>query len=189
MKLTKQDEILIRDLEEFANDSDVNESGIYTKILDLIRRLQYDCSSASKASNEWKEKYEAECKESTEQKAEIERLTEERDGYLDDRFAVCHALREMKKANGELQKQVDGLKDIIGKSNLRIECHAPAIKDCPIAKQEIKVIATEIFNWLKSKVIMTEIPHGSEPCEENVEAVMWWQIEEYFKKKHGVEEK
>ena len=47
--------------------------------------------------------------------------------------------------------------------------------------------AREIFKWLKSEVIMTEIPHGSEPCEEDVEAVMWWQIEEHFKKKYGVE--
>ena len=42
-------EQLINDLEEFASDSDMNETGIYTEILDLIHR----------------------------QKAEIERLTEE----------------------------------------------------------------------------------------------------------------
>ena len=29
-------EQLINDLEEFANDSDMNETGIYTEILDLI---------------------------------------------------------------------------------------------------------------------------------------------------------
>lgn len=44
-------------------------------------------------------------------KAEIERLTKERDGYLDDRFAVCHALRQAIKENDELQKQVDELKE------------------------------------------------------------------------------
>lgn len=77
MKLTKQDEILIRDLEEFANDSDVNESGIYTKILDFIRRLQSGYSSASTASDEWKAKYEAEREENIKQKAEIKRLMKE----------------------------------------------------------------------------------------------------------------
>ena len=46
-------------------------------VLDLIRRLQYGYSSASKASEEWKAKYEAERKENARQKAEIERLTEE----------------------------------------------------------------------------------------------------------------
>ena len=35
-------------------------------------------------------------------------------------------------------------------------------------------------------VLMTDIPHGSEPAEENVEAVMWWQVSKYFKDRFNV---
>ena len=117
MKLTKQDEILIRDLEEFADDSDVNESGIYTKILDFIRRLQYDCSSASKASDEWKAKYEAERNENAEQKTEIERLTEETKTAwqkfkqkVDESIELSMLLDKRVGERAELQKQVDAQK-------------------------------------------------------------------------------
>lgn len=83
--------------------------------LDLIRHLQDESVTL-------KDSAAAECKEhrrfvelakiiDEKQKAEIERLTEERDGYLNDRFAVCHALRQMKEQNAELQKQVDELKE------------------------------------------------------------------------------
>ena len=66
--------------------------------LDLIRRLQYGYSSASKASEEWREKYEKERKENAEQKAEIEtqrKIIEYQDS-VEDR-------------NAELQERVDEL--------------------------------------------------------------------------------
>jgi chromosome segregation ATPase len=44
-----------------------------------------------------------------EQKAEIERLTEERDGYLYDCSAVRHKIRQEIEEKFELQKQVDEL--------------------------------------------------------------------------------
>lgn len=53
---TLKDSQLIHDLQEFANNVDMNETGTYTKILDLIHCLQ---------------------KKNSEQYAEIERLTEE----------------------------------------------------------------------------------------------------------------
>lgn len=104
---------------------------------------------------------------------------------LKERYVKMLNLNE--KVIAELQKQVDELK----KQFLSAceNCHLK--KDIELLsyqkQQAVKDTAKEIFKWLKSKVIMTEIPHGSEPCEEDVEAVMWWQIEEHFKKKYSVE--
>lgn len=42
------------------------------------------------------------------------------------------------------------------------------------------------YEFLKSNVIMMEIPHGSEPAEEDVQGVMWWQIAKYFKEKFNI---
>ena len=91
-------------------------------VLDLIRRLQYGYSSASKASEEWREKYEKECKENAEQKAEIERLTKENERL--DKLLGEKRIDELKTAreivaqncilneeNTELQKQMDELKE------------------------------------------------------------------------------
>lgn len=111
MELIKQDEILIKDLQEFANDLDVNESGIYTQTLDFIRRLQYDCSSAHTASAEWKEKYEVERKENIRQKAEIERLMEENKIVLNRSTMWKRLHTEVCEENAELQKQVNELTD------------------------------------------------------------------------------
>ena len=49
-----------------------------------------------------------------------------------------------------------------------------------------KVIAEAMYKDLKAMIITTEIPYGSEPAEENVEAVMWWQVSKYFKDKFNV---
>ena len=49
-----------------------------------------------------------------------------------------------------------------------------------------KAIAEAMYKDLKAMVINTEIPHGSEPAEENVEAVMWWQVSKYFKDRFNV---
>ena len=215
--------------------------------LDLIRRLQYGYSSASKASEEWKAKYKAERKENAEYERkladgdlvsiewhdeqvghaeeEIERLTEE-NGILKGNppmiagrnlgktiRAKLLVFDRIKEQNAELQKQVDELKaenlSAVCDLNMRIveldnelkqaktllEFREETIKyleDANIRYAEalenkVKDTAKEIFDWLKSEVIMTEIPHGGEPSEEDVEAVMWWQIEEHFKKRYGVE--
>ena len=115
------------------------------------------------------------------QKAEIERLTEEHKTVLNRSTMWKRLHTEVCEENAELQKQVDELK-----ANKVIECHG-MLKGCDMVKQAVKDTAKEILQWLKAEVIMTEIPHGSEPCEEDVEAVMWWQIEKHFKKKYGVE--
>lgn len=112
--------------------------------------------------------------EHAEQKAEIERLTVE-NGWLS---------KERNKTTiecAELQKQVDALKQENSILSVTVEMHDE------VEKQAVKDTADKIFDWLKSEVIMTEIPHGGEPSEEDVEAVMWWQIEEHFKKRYGVE--
>lgn len=43
------------------------------------------------------------------QKQKIKEIEKERDCYLDDRFAVCHALRMSEAKNQELQKKIDEL--------------------------------------------------------------------------------
>lgn len=106
--------------------------------------------------------------------AENERLTKLAELRLRDNEETCKLLLEK-------EKQVDELKE-----NQVIECHG-MLKGCDMVKQAVKDKAKEILEWLKTKVIMTEIPHGSEPCEEDVEAVMWWHIEEYFKRTYDVE--
>lgn len=75
---------------------------------------------------------------------EIKRLTEERNSLEDDRFAVCHKLRQAIAENDELQKQVDEL------LNRRIEpkifqCHADALENCPKVEQAVKDTANKIF--------------------------------------------
>ena len=120
--------------------------------IDLIRRLQYGYSSASKASEEWKAKYEAERKENAEYERklddgdlvsiewhdeqvghaneEIERLTEENE-YLD--MVAKQVLADYQNA----QVQVDEL------LNRRIEpkifhCHADTVETCPKVQQAVK---------------------------------------------------
>ena len=83
-------------------------------------------------------------KQNDKKSAEIERLTKERDGYLDGRFAVCHALREMKKGNAELQKQVDEL--TIKNENAQKALHNYLQPRKEIEMQAIKDAAKEILD-------------------------------------------
>ena len=50
----------------------------------------------------------------------------------------------------------------------------------------VKEDAQKIYDFLKSNVISMEIPHGGEPAEEDVNAVMWWQIQKYFKDNYDI---
>ena len=134
------------------------------------------------------------------QKAEIERLTEDCESADAVLEAQTHLIDLIKKDKAELQKQVDELKannEHLDSENTRLVCEMDKLLDdgWDIMDEEAdawykkggKDTAKEIFDWLKSEVIMTEIPHGGELSEEDVEAVMWWQIEEHFKKRYGVE--
>ena len=139
--------------------------------IDLIHRLQEE-NEGLKSVNSWLlDRCKIKDGEISEQKAEIERLTEEK--------------KTLVWLNQDLKKQVDELTEKLGKvlSTVGIDEY----QQSKAVEQAVKDTAKEILQWLKAKVIMTEIPHGSEPCEEDVEAVMWWQIEEHFKKKYGVE--
>ena len=134
--------------------------------LDLIRRLQYGYSSASKASEEWREKYEKECKENAEQKAEIERLkaTVKRLELADECGRRMRAL-DMKE-NAELQKQGDEWKnyaerlfeenqdhyDKLQNANLYIEKHEPIWKRN--TEQAVKDTAKEIFTDLLKEFLI-----------------------------------
>ena len=108
-KLT--DEELIHALEEFERDIDINETGIYTKILDLIRRLQYGYSSASKASEEWKAKYEKERKENAEYEQKLYDGELDIESYArsweegDNRTVTCDLLNAMEQAVAVFNKQ------------------------------------------------------------------------------------
>ena len=59
-------------------------------------------------------------------------------------------------------------------------------KMCTSCKDLVEAITESIYEDLKAMVLMTDIPHGSEPAEEDVEAVMWWQVSKYFKDKFNV---
>lgn len=52
--------------------------------------------------------------------------------------------------------------------------------------ESCKNLIETIYDDLKSMVIITDIPHGAEPAEENVEAVMWWQTSKYFKDRFNI---
>ena len=59
-------------------------------------------------------------------------------------------------------------------------------KMCTSCKDLVEAITESIYEDLKAMVITTDIPHGSEPAEENVKAVMWWQVSKYFKDRFNV---
>ena len=133
---------------------------IVREIFDLIRRLQdenerlmervFDCTAVI----EYNEKFSKEIqsatilleqrnKEIAEQKTEIERLTEERDVYLDDCSAVRHKIRQEIEEKFELQKQVDELKkennDLLHERQMAfMDGHQQAVKDT--AKEIITMI-------------------------------------------------
>lgn len=88
---------------------------LHKDILDLIRRLQYGYSSASKASDEWRAKYEKERNENAEQKAEIERLK----GFLQTFETV------IKEKDEQIEKRLE-------------EVYADFMKEYKIAKQDLK---------------------------------------------------
>lgn len=159
-------------LDELKEDDDDYEKLLLVKkitncSLDLIRRLQYGYSSASKASEEWREKYEtlkAELKKelveheefTKKAKAEIERLTEEKAFYKEKSSTLSEDYESLKKdtdrlefrlsdervKNAELQKQVDELKGkicelVADKGNLVVK-----------VKQTVKDTAKDIFKDL-----------------------------------------
>ena len=128
---------------------------------------------------------------------ENERLTEDCESADAVLEAQTHLIDLIKKDKAELQKQVDELKNELQSKEISIEMSGGHIIKMNVGKwaemskvieqQAVKDTAREIFDWLKSEVIMTEIPHCGELSEEDVEAVMLWQIEEHFKKRYGVE--
>lgn len=135
-------------------------------ILDLIHRLQYGYSSASKASEEWKSKYEAvlkdyytesqHCDEQKDiiakQKAEIERLTKERDMYADDLYWKAEVrkredfITELTVENAEIQKQVDELTDKLGKVLLGVK--ADEMLAAKGVEQAVKDRTKEIYHLI-----------------------------------------
>ena len=267
-KLT--DEQLIHALEEFERDIDMNETGIYTKILDLIRRLQEEneCLNAKDRLNQididelHKERekrveevyadfmqdykimreelnacqnelaeYERKLADGeldiasyarsweegdnrtvtcdllnameqavalfNKQKAEIERLTEERNEYkglyetmyrkwsdLSDKEFNCDALRKEKNEYFdkavELQKQVDELKEDIAEKDSVID---NLIKERPsIEKYAVKDTAKEIYDDIdKSDILVVQTQEYGE-----IEVVPIERLQEIVKSK-GVE--
>ena len=81
-----------------------NQNGFATYALDLIRRLQYGYSSASKASEEWKAKYEKERKENEEYNQKLDDGELLSKDYHDEQ--VFHYVDE----NAELREEIKTLK-------------------------------------------------------------------------------
>ena len=115
---------------------------------------------------------------------EAEKLKEEKEDLgkqLHERaLKYCNLRAEnerLTEENGQLQKQVDELK--MEKARAMRGCEW--LSDCQ--SQAIEDVVKKIYNELKTEVISVDIPRGGEPPEEGCEAVLWWKIEEHFKKK------
>lgn len=78
-------EQLINDLEEFASDSDMNETGIYTEILDLIHRQKAEIERLTE-ENGWLSK---ECNKSTTECAELQNQVDELENRFENK-ACCN---------------------------------------------------------------------------------------------------
>lgn len=117
---------------------------------DLIRRLQYGYSSASKASDEWKAKYEAERKENEELQKQIDELKEQKgfwegmhdrvslklEEYDDKSDEYENALVVKQCRITELQKQVDELMKPLYDEDLFNLGYAKAVKDIACKAKE-----------------------------------------------------
>ena len=78
-------EQLINDLEEFASDSDINETGIYTEILDLIHRQKAEIERLTE-ENEWLSK---ECNKRTTECAKLQKKVDELENRFENK-ACCN---------------------------------------------------------------------------------------------------
>lgn len=78
-------EQLINDLEEFASDSDMNETGIYTEILDLIHRQKAEIERLTE-ENGWLSK---ECNKSTTECAKLQKKADELENRFENK-ACCN---------------------------------------------------------------------------------------------------
>lgn len=78
--------------------------------LDLIRRLQYGYSSASKASEEWKAKYEKERKENAELQKQVDELTKKNKQLERDKK---HIFKELKEVYKELEESIEEEKQTV----------------------------------------------------------------------------
>lgn len=156
-----------------------NQNGFAKYALDLIRRLQYGYSSASKASEEWREKYEAVLKDYyaesqhcdqqkdiiAKQKSEIERLTG-REKFLENAWHISLenantldiALDSSRAREQEYKKQVDDLKELNAKYLDSIESltAGKCVLRCELAKQAVKDTSKEILQdllkWLNQSI-------------------------------------
>ena len=113
LKALENTRITLDDLKE--DDDDYEKLLLVKKItncsLDLIRRLQYGYSSASKASEEWKAKYEKERKENAEYEQKLYDGELDIESYArsweegDNRTVTCDLLNAMEQAVAVFNKQ------------------------------------------------------------------------------------
>lgn len=110
-KLT--DEEIIHNLEEFASDSDMNETEIYAEILDLIHRLQNKIKEQDKEYIE----LDLECRELRtnldKELAEHEEFTkkakEKIEYYKDREKSFVNAVEKLKKEKSKLKAEIERL--------------------------------------------------------------------------------
>lgn len=138
-KLT--DEEIIHDLEKFASDSDMNETGIYAEILDLIHRLQNKIKEQDKEYIE----LDLECREL---RTNLEKELDEHEEFTKKAKAEIERLTE---ENAELQKQVDELKER-AKIDLENERNWGKIQAKQAVKDTAKEILQELLKWLNQSI-------------------------------------
>lgn len=171
-KLT--DEEVVKDMENYIR---VGYTSTPAEVwLDLIHRLQNEVSQWKSKAEHIEEVYNADrehfIKTTTEQKAEIERLTEERDKAKRDNTSLLYNVSRVEKENAELQKRVDEL--------LRDKGYL--IADLTNARQGCKDTAKEILGEIDdSDILIVQTQEYGE-----IEVVPMERLKEIIKRK-GVE--
>ncbi len=139
-KLT--DEEIIHNLEEFASDSDMNETGIYAEILDLIHRLQNKIKEQDKEYIE----LDLECREL---RTNLDKELAEHEEFTKKAKEKIEQLEKSSKAvcgrAGEILTEYVKLKQerVALKKEQVIECYG-ILKGCDMVKQAVKDTADKI---------------------------------------------
>ena len=155
--MDEKNEQLINDLEEFASDSDMNETGIYTEILDLIHRQKAEIErlteeldeatnslvTASRCFTRMETFYKDKCKE-----FEIAKEKDTADSKQHCEKCRTYWLSKLdaqKERTSELQKQVDKLEN---RFENKACCNMS--ENCSMIQQTVKDTAKEILTELKN---------------------------------------
>lgn len=141
-------------------------------------------------------------KENEQLKAEIERLTVERDKAKRDNTSLLYNVSRVEKQNAELQKQVDGLKEennryaelfgMVGKDFYTVEVDEwekvkTGVKD--MIQQAVKYTAKEIFTAIVEEFVFSFMTKNEDYKNGYDQALTDYDnnLKKFFKERYGVE--